>query len=199
MNLINGKLLNDEKAWEIESDLYPRICETLSKPALDIETVISACDEFVNGLNFEDYAELFSELGISKEAAEAYIIRGKNEFCGKALNSRLSRELGDNRESIRPLGVLLHIAAGNADGLPVFSILEGLLTGNINLLKLPSAVDKITIPLLLKIFEIAPSLAEYVYVFDFSSKEITKTESLIRYADAVIVWGGDTAFRHCVG
>jgi hypothetical protein len=87
----------------------------------------------------------------------------------------------------------LHIAAGNADGLPVFSVLEGLLTGNINLLKLPSAVDKITIPLLLKIFEIAPSLAEYVYVFDFSSKDISKTESLIKYADGVIVWGGDVA------
>jgi hypothetical protein len=192
LNLINGKIVDDETAWEIESDLYPRICSTLLKPTLDAKTVISACDKFVNELNFDDYADVFAELEITKETAENYITRGKAEFNKTALNERLSRELG-NRDNIRPLGVLLHIAAGNADGLPVFSVLEGLLTGNINLLKLPSAVDRITIPLLLKIFEIAPELAEYVYVFDFSSKEITKTESLIRYADGVIVWGGDSA------
>jgi hypothetical protein len=201
MNLINGKIVDDKEAWETESNLYPLICETLSKPPLDVNTVISACDEFVSGLTFSKYADLFARLNISREAAENYIIRGKNEFNGSALKERLSRELGDRRENIRSLGVLLHIAAGNADGLPVFSVLEGLLTGNINLLKLPSAVDKITIPLLLKIFEIAPSLAEYVYIFDFSSKEISKTESLIKYADGVIVWGGDTAvsaFRRIV-
>jgi hypothetical protein len=193
MNLINGKTVGDTEAWETESDLYPRICETLSKPPLDVNTVISACDKFVNGLTFSEYADLFEKLNISREAAETYILRGKNEFSETALKARLSRELGDNRENIRPLGVLLHIAAGNADGLPVFSVLEGLLTGNINLLKLPSAVEKITIPLLLKIFEISPSLAEYVYVFDFSSKDISKTESLIKYADGVIAWGGDVA------
>jgi hypothetical protein len=201
MNLINGKIVDDAEAWAIESDLYPRICDTLSRSPLDVNTVISACDEFVKGLNFEEYEAVFKELEFSQEAAQSYINRGKNEFNREALTARLDRELGENRDCIRPLGVLLHIAAGNADGLPVFSILEGLLTGNINLLKLPSAVDKITIPLLLKIFEIAPSLADYVYVFDFSSKEITKTESLIKYADGVIVWGGDTAvsaFRRIV-
>ncbi|MDR1003314.1 MAG: acyl-CoA reductase [Oscillospiraceae bacterium] len=201
MNLINGKIVDDTAAWQIESDLYPRICETLSKPKLDVNTVISACDEFVSGLTFDQYAALFEQLGITREAAEAYILRGKNEFGKEALCERLSRELGENRENIHPLGVLLHIAAGNADGLPVFSVLEGLLTGNINLLKLPSAVDVVTIPLLLRLFEIAPCLAEYVYVFDFSSKEITKTESLIQYADGVIVWGGDaavSAFRRTV-
>jgi hypothetical protein len=200
LNLINGKIVDDKTAWEIESDLYPSICATLSKPPLDAETVIEACDRFVNALNFEDYAEIFAELEITKEAAESYITRGKTEFNKNALSERLSRELGD-RKNIRPLGVLLHIAAGNADGLPVFSILEGLLTGNINLLKLPFVVDRITIPLLLKIFEITPELSEYVYVFDFSSKDITKTESLIRYADGVIVWGGDnavSAFRNLV-
>lgn len=38
---------------------------------------------------------------------------------------------------ILPLGTLLHITAGNMEGLPVFSIVEGLLTGNVNILKLP--------------------------------------------------------------
>jgi hypothetical protein len=200
LNLINGKLLCDDIAWEIESDLYPRIIKTLKKPPLDIEAVIDACDEFVNGLNFDEYSDIFAQLEISKESAESYILRGKNEFSKIALKERVSRELGD-RENIRPLGVLLHIAAGNADGLPVFSVLEGLLTGNINLIKLPSAVDRITIPLLQKVFEIRPELSEYVYVFDFSSKDITKTENLIRYADGVIVWGGDSAvsaFRRMV-
>ena len=37
-----------------------------------------------------------------------------------------------------PLGTLFHVTAGNVDGLPAFSAVEGLLTGNINLVKLPS-------------------------------------------------------------
>jgi hypothetical protein len=193
MNLIGGKIVDDTTAWDIEDDLYPLLCQTLSKPALDVDIVIETCDRFVENLSFDEYEQTFIELGITKETAEGYITRGKKEFNRAALEARLLRELGENRENIRPLGVLLHIAAGNADGLPVFSVLEGLLTGNINLLKLPSAVDKITIPLLLKIFEIAPALTEYVYVFDFSSKDIAKTESLVRYADGVIIWGGDSA------
>lgn len=38
-----------------------------------------------------------------------------------------------------PLGVLFHIAAGNAEALPAYSVAEGLLMGNVNLLKLPAA------------------------------------------------------------
>ena len=49
--------------------------------------------------------------------------------------------LEEIREETRPLGVLLHIAAGNAEGLPFFSVVEGLLAGNINILKLPGMDD----------------------------------------------------------
>jgi hypothetical protein len=71
MNLINGKIVGDSDAWETERDLYPGICETLSKQPLDADTVIAACDEFVSGLTFSEYADLFTELNISREAAEA--------------------------------------------------------------------------------------------------------------------------------
>lgn len=94
-----------------------------------------------------------------------------------------------------PLGVLLHIAAGNLDGLPVFSIIEGLLTGNINILKLPRAEGGITVEILLELFRIEPALAEYVYVFDYSSKDLNAMKVLSGLADAIVVWGGDAAIK----
>ena len=44
-------------------------------------------------------------------------------------------ELQKMETHILPLGTLLHITAGNMEGLPVFSIVEGLLTGNVKYIK----------------------------------------------------------------
>lgn len=96
---------------------------------------------------------------------------------------------------IKPLGVLFHIAAGNSDGLPFFTVIEGLLSGNINILKLPVEEKGLTVRILQELFAIAPSLAEYVYVFDYTSKEVEVMRRLVHLADAVVMWGGDTAIK----
>lgn len=130
-------------------------------------------------------------------------------FSKESLLLRLRTELGDsfnkamtanpiNEEftalhRIFPLGVLLHIAAGNTDGLPAFSVLEGLLTGNINILKLPAEEGGISVRLLLEVIKAEPKLAEYIYVFDYSSKDIEHIDKLIAAADAVVIWGGKEA------
>ncbi|MBR2912876.1 MAG: hypothetical protein IKC40_03015, partial [Oscillospiraceae bacterium] len=64
----------------------------------------------------------------------------------------------------RPLGTLLHIAAGNMDILPAYSVAEGLLTGNINILKLPSVDNGITVALFELLLTIEPRLRDYVYI-----------------------------------
>ena len=94
-----------------------------------------------------------------------------------------------------PLGTLLHIAAGNVDGLPAYSVAEGLLAGNVNILKLPSMDQGASILLLKELTDLEPRLRDYVYVFDVPSTDLESLTVFARAADAVVVWGGDEAVR----
>jgi hypothetical protein len=185
------------------------ILNTLSKDGLRPETVICACDRLVSGMDSERYLNEMAVLGIDETLGRSYLAEARRMFSGEALRYRLKTELGESygsavtyapmseartvTEKICPLGVLFHIAAGNADALPAFSVLEGLLTGNINILKLPAAEGGISVRLLSELIKIEPSLSEYIYVFDYSSKDITHIEKLVSVSDAVVVWGGDEA------
>lgn len=94
-----------------------------------------------------------------------------------------------------PLGTLFHIAAGNMDGLPAFSVIDGLLTGNVNILKLPQADNGLTIEIFKALIELEPSLAPYIYVFDTPSSDISAMRKMADMADGIVVWGGDEAVR----
>ena len=94
-----------------------------------------------------------------------------------------------------PLGTVLHIAAGNADGLPVLSLAEGLLTGNINLLKLPQADGGLSVEAVRCMLEIEPELADYIYIFDTPSSDVVTLQRLAALCDGIITWGGDAAIE----
>lgn len=209
MNLVNGEILGAKECDAVLDDLDGRILRTLEKGAPDPKLVIAACDRLVAGLDEEMYLEAMAGLGIDETLGRSYIGQARRMFCGEYLRRRLSAELGEGygrpntyvplfeeravTEKRCPLGVLLHIAAGNADGLPAFSVLEGLLTGNINILKLPAAEGGVSVRLLRELIRAEPALADYIYVFDYSSKDIEHIEQLVSAADAVVVWGGKEA------
>ncbi len=79
------------------------------------------------------------------------------------------------------------------DGLPVYTVIEGLLTGNINLLKLPGTDDGVSLELLRMLVEIEPALSRYIYVFDYASEEVHLIRKLVDASDAIVVWGADAA------
>ena len=118
---------------------------------------------------------------------------------------RLSAELGPApfapRESARttarvlPLGVLFHIAAGNMPGLPVYTVLEGLLTGNINLVKLPHGDKGLSLAAFGLLAEQEPRLSPYIYAFDLPSGQREDMKALAAMADGLVVWGGDGAIK----
>jgi len=209
VNLADGRLLGPRSRDGVLNELNGRILKTLSKGRLKPKQVIDACDTLSKAINEKDHLKMLLELGYNSETATEYLYKVKEMLSEKYLMHRLTTELGDYydkareyippfskdsiRDEIQPLGVLLHIAAGNADGLPVFSVIEGLLTGNINILKLPEIDDDLSIKLLLELINFEPSLAEYIYVFDYSSKETEAMEKLTEVADAVVVWGSDIA------
>jgi len=203
MILINGQLRPDNEQNVIIDGLYPILCQTLSeqKPP-KAETVIAACDRLaarVLGGEFDDVVlPLLASFDITYERfaqmAALFTRDGLEAKCRAELPPDEERFEGLVRRRV-PLGVLLHIAAGNVDGLPAYSVVEGLLAGNINLLKLPAGDSGISIRLLSELVWEEPSLAPYIYVFDVPSTETVTLTKLAAFSDAVVVWGGDTAVK----
>lgn len=209
MNLADGRILDSQSRDEVLNELDSRILKTLGKGRLKASIVINACGILSKALNENDHLKMLLELGYNRDTAIEYLYKVKEMLSEEYLRHRMKTELGDYyekvreftppigkdsvREEILPIGVLLHIAAGNADGLPVFSVIEGLLTGNINILKLPEIEDDLSVKLLLELIKVEPALSEYIYVFDYSSKETDAMIKLAEVADAVVVWGSDIA------
>ncbi len=140
-----------------------------------------------------------TELGNWKKAVEGERITGMPQ-AGTIETDALgqpaaARKQHHRTKRIQPLGILFHIAAGNAEGLPFYSVLEGMMAGNVNILKLPSMDDGISVLLLHEIIKEDPSLAPYVCVLDVSSTNMKVMKRLADMADGIVVWGGDEAIR----
>ena len=213
MNLIGGKYVNYQDSLEILNHLDERIGQTLMGEPLPIRMIIDACDRLAEKINEAEHLPLLMSLGMTEEKAKRELVDVKMMMSKTYLEHRVAMEfdtdiskdiLSPNRfipydiqqpvkQAWYPLGVLLHIAAGNIDALPVFSVIEGLLSGNINILKLPGSDDGLSIKLLIELIEIEPRLIDYIYVFDYPSERIDLIEKMAECADAVVIWGGEAA------
>lgn len=207
MILYNGKLYPDSMQDELITRLESDIVATLSKPQrLNVDEVIAASEKMyqkaANGYYDSIAVPLLNEFGISYERYQAMA----KAFSAEVLSYKCEVELGAYWQNLAPLssgtvrkyaplGVLFHVAAGNVDGLPAYSVAEGLLSGNINVLKLPSGDTGLSVKLLSDLIAEEPSLAEYIYVFDVPSTEFETLKRLAKLADGVVVWGGDMAQR----
>lgn len=204
MILFQGKIYPESEQEKLIASLKEMIPSTLALPPLRPEIIYQASERLYQRLLQGEFdalaAPLLAMAHLSRETFLAYA----KEFSGAGLQKKVEQELGPDpfaRKSVAPghevervpLGVLLHIAAGNVDFLPAYSVLEGLLTGNINLLKLPSGDKGLSVTLLQKLIEEEPALAPYIAVFDVPSTDIDSLKELAHYADAVVVWGGDAA------
>jgi hypothetical protein len=204
MNIIMGQIVDKDTALRHLDALEAELGCTLRRGALAPETVVAAADALARELGSPEARDLLRALGVAGAQAEA-MLREAAEFLSRAyLETKLERELGRDpfawrpvregaEERFQPLGALTHIAAGNAAGLPAFSVLEGLLAGNVNLLKLPGADDGVSTALLHRLIAIEPALAPYVYVFDLPSTDAVSIARLLAVSDAAAVWGSDFA------
>ncbi len=136
-----------------------------------------------------------AESGARKENMGDLSLTGKPTFSANAPDTEHRRGHETRKKQVTPLGILFHIAAGNAEGLPFYSVLEGMLAGNVNILKLPSMDDGISVLLLHEIIKEEPTLAPYVCVLDVPSTNMKVMKKLADMADGVVVWGGDEAIR----
>ncbi|MBD5549351.1 MAG: acyl-CoA reductase [Lachnospiraceae bacterium] len=212
MILYKGKLYETSQQARLLGRMEKDINDTRARKRLDISKVIGAVDMIGQKLEAGIYKEKIAQLGI--EAMEEQIRTVVAMANRESIEYRLEVELGElkgpflNGQAIKgrqgsgmdavdtyiyPLGTLFHIAAGNREGLPVFSVLEGLLTGNINILKLPQADQGLSIEILQELLEIEPSLAEFLYVFDTPSTDLDAMCAMAGMSDGIVVWGGDEA------
>lgn len=172
---------------------------TRAARALAPETVIAAVDALGRRLNqgeFDDLLKRFLPRGMALDDLLPLLTR-------EALEQKLRVELGpmpfapvnhgETTTLTLPLGTLFHITPGNQPGLPVYSVLEGLLTGNVNLLKLPHGDKGLSLAALKLLTDQAPELAGFIYAFDVPSSDTATLKTLAALADGVVTWGGDAA------
>lgn len=203
MILYHGQILPNDQQDKIINGLKFDLLNTLKQPnPITIEKVINACDRLAQKVFRGDYDEFIKPLLKELDYSESEFLHAAQLFTKQALTYKCEVELGrleplsEHIKRIRsPLGVLFHIAAGNVDGLPAYSVLEGLLVGNINLLKLPAGDAGFSIFILSELIQIEPDLKDYIYVFDVPSTELDSLKRLASLADGVVVWGGDVAVQ----
>lgn len=204
MILANGKLYDSRQQESILSGLERRVLQTLAGPPLSSEAVIAAIDRLGRRLDRGAFAPLLAQI----EQADRYLSQIRPLITREALEYKIQAELGSDAVPCctappdglpaltvhpAPLGVLLHIAAGNVDGLPAYSVVEGLLTGNINILKLPQADKGLSVEILRQLIQEEPALTDYIYVFDTPSEDADALLRMAQLSDGIVVWGGDAA------
>lgn len=205
MILFDGKTYESSEQDRLLTELENKIPEILGKKQLSPEVVIEAVECLKNDLlagKFDDLLASFPADVVATYKQQAEVLLSKEH-----LHKKLETELGNTFEytteyiegfkQIRvkkmPLGVLFHIAAGNMDFLPAYSLAEGLMTGNINILKLPSADNGLSLKLIMQLIEYRPDLKDYIYVFDTSSSDIQGMRKMADLSNAISVWGSDMA------
>ncbi|PKM66078.1 MAG: acyl-CoA reductase [Firmicutes bacterium HGW-Firmicutes-2] len=205
-HIFRGRVITESELDHYLLQLDDTINGDLLLPPLDSEIVINAIWALVEQTDFLEFKQQFIDIGLADWKAESFIQSIKKSLTPTALHQKIVRELGEDfykwvdvepgiQERQQPLGVLFHIGAGNVVALSVLSVIEGLLTGNINVLKLPSYEGGISLALLKRLVMIEPRLAPYIYVFDISSEDIKTIETLGNIADAIVVWGSDKAIH----
>ncbi len=201
MILFEGKLLPDEKLDEVLEGLWD-LCVSTIENRIDIaRAVMNACGRISRKIKAGDYDSVIQPLVQKGTFNGQQLQEAISYFDRDNLQRKYDVELGvlqkeaDERKRLEPLGILFHIAAGNAEGLPFYSVLEGMLAGNVNILKLPSADDGLSVRLLYEIVAEEPILAPYVCVLDVPSTNLAVMKRLGDMADGIVVWGGDEAIR----
>lgn len=198
MIFANGKLLPDSELSAVLSVLEKDIPHILSGPPLTTDTVLNALEALAQELDSGALDALIAQYAPPGALEELDKVRP--QISRAALEERLDLELGGlsgprpfGRSEVRPLGVLLHVAPGNMAGLPAFTAAEGLLTGNLNLVKLPHGDRGLTLAVFSKLAELEPRLAPWLYAFDLPSRDTDTLKRLAALADGVVTWGGDGA------
>ncbi|MEA4874086.1 acyl-CoA reductase [Anaerorhabdus sp.] len=201
MLLIEGEVLDNSFTQLAIKQMSETIPITLNDSQLTQDKIVNAIDQLITKFSRGEFTGELDQFDVSFNWDD--IQTQLTCLTKKNIERRIKTELGQNEVKTSsgikiknyPLGVVFQLAAGNIDVLPVYSVLESLLVRNISILKLPAADKGITIFIIKKLLEIEPLITNYIYVFDTPSSDLNTILKLMDYANAIVVWGSDTAIR----
>lgn len=145
MILFDGKIYESIEQNRLLEELREKIPSILQREPLSPEIIIDAVDQLRTDTLAGKFDDLLADL--PQDMVETYKKQAVTLLSREHLWMKVRTELGNTDEYITerlegfsqirvkkvPLGVIFHIAAGNMDFLPAYSLAEGLLTGNINI------------------------------------------------------------------
>ncbi len=214
-HLWQGEWLTNEQLSQRIERIDDDVRKALATP-FDVRALLNACEKLSKELNLRSstiYGSLESilqngfqmqEEERSKELAELATFLSRED-----LERKLACELGmydpfnftrqdhrdDNFEKWAPLGFLVHVAPTNAFSAGAWSVLEGLLSSNVNFLKTGGS-DEIFAQVFLKHLidqDTTGTLAPRIFACRISSRERAALSKILNRADGVIVWGDEGA------
>ncbi len=197
----------DNLALELEN-MEKTLANDLGGTSLPLRKVINALDKLSAVLK-SDKDFLVKELieyGMTQDEAQGAKIGASNILDKDELYTKVNRELfetpleicrrestDEQLEGYLSLGVLGHVTSSNSPILPFLSAVEGLLTGNINIIKTSRKGSDITIKLAQKLCSICSELSPYMYVLPISSKDEENLKLMFNCCDGIAVWGSEAA------
>ena len=211
-NLLNGKILSDS---EFKAEFY--LQKTWHQAPLARHVLFSAIEKVSKKLKARDelYKQLFSDLEMRQDIKKNEIDQILNsliDFIGiDQLRLKLKRELGseypfelrrisskeDQFEAWYPQGVIVHVTPNNSPLLSTLGVIEGLLSGNVNILKLPRK-DSSFAAIFFKSLIDADStglLSKYIVIAKISSRDQIYLKDLLSQADVVSAWGNEESLK----
>lgn len=203
-----GVLIDDTQLDARMLSWGDEMAQTLNE-SLKTEDVIRACQQISDQIAAGAYPAWRDALVEDGYNAPDEVILSLQSFLNRAsLEKKLKSELGtttpfeirrvqydeQHYETWSPMGVLVHITAGNSPIVAPMACVEGLLSGNINILKVAHNLGQFATLFLLELSGYY-NLGSFIYMLRISSSEKERLQKVIDNADCVSAWGGEEAIK----
>lgn len=215
-NLWQGKIVSDD---EFQKSFYAKKddAEFWSKKPLSSSLLFNLIEKLAFKLQSKDqfFESLVNDLKSRPDVREDEISLMMDSLINflsiDNLRLKLARELGsefpfelkrisfkeNHFESWFPLGVLVHVTPNNSPLLSVLGIIEGLLSGNVNILKLAHKDTAFATLFYRELCELDSSntFRDYIYIGKVSSKNKAYLTDLLSVADVISAWGNEESIK----
>lgn len=215
-NWWQGEWLDQKGLAEKLKNLNQAIHLGVSTP-FDLDHFYHCCERFSGELKSNTLLKnkllnvLVTSQECSRQEADGVISAIADFLKEKELRTKMIRELGTDYpfqstrvdyqgaifEAYNPLGFMVQIMPSNDPALPVLSAFEGLLTGNVNLLKMSRHSSDFTAVFFDAFFsdKLTQVYKSKIIVAKISSQDKETLKSVFNEADAVVAWGGEEAIN----
>ena len=159
--------------------------DPVRRKAEEILPIVTGYDSEMIRLGLTGYLKTFRKPELQKFAAEDFANPLILDDFQPMPKGGFARAFGPD--------ILTHIWAGNVPGLPVWSLVSGLIVKAGNIGKVPSAEPLFAGWFAQVLSEVAPEIADCFAVIWWKGGDTDREEALLRQSDVVLAYGGNEA------